>query len=156
MLNKMVLLVLMSIFCLLIQTTYSQHDHNSSEHIVEIILTKPTELMLENLWNMTLEHISGKNIKVCVLLLKAFVKEENDGLIIEATSEVFELPKGQHSYGYDTFKSGKISFKNMHYEQILARTSEFPEGKYTICVSAYEESGKLVGKETCITVLQEN
>jgi len=72
-------------------------------------------------------------------------------LIIEGKSKVFTVKPGRTNYTYNDFSGAEVKYNNGKYKEIILRTGNAPEGSYTICVTAFEESGEIAGMENCIT-----
>ncbi|NOS85370.1 MAG: hypothetical protein HOP31_09540, partial [Ignavibacteria bacterium] len=131
------------IFC----TVFSLHAQ--SDKIRIILKQPPPNLMgVGNMWDLTLDNTSGGDLKIYLL---GTATEDKDGLIIEGKSKVFTIKPGKTSYKYSDFSGAEIKYNNGRYKEIILRTGNAPEGNYTICVSAFNESGEVIGSENCIT-----
>jgi len=51
---------------------------------------------------------------------------------------------------YQDFKTGTVNWINKKYEEPIIRTGTAPSGTYTICMTAKNEQGDVVGMENCI------
>lgn len=135
---------LAAIFILLISVTNIHADK------IRIRLHQPPPNLMGvgNMWDLTLENTSSQDMKI---YLVGTASEEKDGLIIEGKSKVFTIKPGRTSYKYSDFSNAEVKYNNGKYKEILLRTGNAPEGTYSICVTAYEESGEVAGQENCIT-----
>ncbi|MBL8016472.1 MAG: hypothetical protein JNK43_04315, partial [Ignavibacteria bacterium] len=117
---------------------------------IRIILSQPPPNMLGvgDMWNLTLENTTKESMEIHV---GGIASEEKDGLIIEGKTKKFTIKPGRTSYKYSDFPGAEIKYNNGKYKEIILRTGNAPEGIYTICVTAYNESGEVVGQENCIT-----
>ncbi len=116
-----------------------------------IILLKqppPNQLGIGDLWNLELNNTTDRDLKIYV---KGTVTEENEGLIIEGKSKVFTVKAGKTNYKYKDFSNAEVKYNNSRYKEIITRTGNAPEGNYTICVTAYSETGETVSLENCIS-----
>ncbi len=113
---------------------------------VQIILHSPPPNMLGvgDMWNLTLENTTKSDLKIYVT---GTATEEKDGLIIEGKSKVFTIKPGRTNYTYNDFSGAEVKYNNGKYKEIILRTGNAPEGSYTICVTAFEESGEIAGME---------
>ncbi len=120
-----------------------------AQNQVEIILKQPppNQLGVGDMWNLELNNTSGKDIKI---YLTGTATEEKDGLIIEGKSKPFTIKPGRSTYKYNDFSGAEVKYNNGKYKEIILRTGNAPEGSYTICVTAFDESGTEVGRENCI------
>ena len=107
----------------------------------------PNQLGVGDMWNLELTNTNDKDIKI---FLTGTATEEKDGLIIEGKSKVFTLKPGRSTYKYNDFSGAEVKYNNGKYKEIILRTGNAPEGSYTICVTAFDESGTEVGREYCI------
>lgn len=107
----------------------------------------PNKLGVGDMWNLELTNTTDKEIKI---FLTGTATEEKDGLIIEGKSKVFTVKPGKTSYKYNDFSGAEVKYNNGKYKEIILRTGNAPEGSYTICVTAFDESGTEVGRENCI------
>jgi len=116
---------------------------------VQIILHSPPPNMLGigDMWNLTLENTTKSDLKIYVT---GTATEEKDGLIIEGKSKVFTIKPGRTNYTYNDFSGAEVKYNNGKYKEVILRTGNAPEGSYTICVTAFEESGEIAGMENCI------
>jgi len=96
---------------------------------------------------MSLRNTTGNEMKI---YLKGFASEEKRGMIVDGQSKLFNLPVGEKNYGYNDFKDGTVNWINKELQTILLRTGNAPSGNYTICVTAFNEEGEIVGQENCI------
>ena len=100
------------------------------------------------MWNLELTNTTDKDIKI---FLTGTATEEKDGLIIEGKSKVFTIKPGRSTYKYNDFSGAEVNYsKEGRYKESLIRQGKFPEGNYTICVTAFDEGGTEVGRENCI------
>jgi SdpC family antimicrobial peptide len=107
----------------------------------------PNQMGVGDMWNLELNNTTDKEINI---YLTGTATEEKDGLIIEGKSKVFTLKPGRSNYKYNDFSSAEVKYNNGKYKEIILRTGNAPEGSYTICVTAFDESGTEVGRENCI------
>lgn len=107
----------------------------------------PNMLGVADMWNLDLDNTSGGDMKI---YLTGTASEDKDGLIIEGKSKPFTIKPGRTSYKYSDFSGAEVKYNNGKYKEIILRTGNAPEGSYTICVTAYNESGEVVGLENCI------
>lgn len=123
--------------------------HAQSDKIRIILKQPPPNLMgVGNMWDLTLDNTSGGDMKIYLI---GTASEDKDGLIIEGKSRVFTIKPGKTSYKYNDFSGAEIKYNNGRYKEIILRTGNAPEGNYTICITAFNESGEVVGSESCIT-----
>jgi hypothetical protein len=117
---------------------------------IRIILKQPPPNMMgvANLWDLSLENTTNENLTVYLI---GTAIEEKDGLIIEGKTKEFTIKPGRSNYKYNDFSSAEVKYNNGKYKEIILRTGNAPEGNYTICVTAFGESGNEVGRENCIT-----
>lgn len=117
---------------------------------IKIILQQPLPNMLSvgDMWNLELTNTTNTEMKI---YLTGIATEEKDGLIIEGKSKVFTIKPGRNTYKYNDFSGAEVKYNNGKYKEIILRTGNAPEGSYTICVTAFDESGTEVGRENCIT-----
>ena len=108
----------------------------------------PNMLGVGDMWNLTLENTTKTDLKI---YLTGTATEEKDGLIIEGKSKVFTVKPGRTNYTYNDFSGAEVKYNNGKYKEVILRTGNAPEGSYTICVTAFEESGEIAGMENCIT-----
>lgn len=116
---------------------------------IRIILHRPppNQMDIGDMWNITLTNTTKEDLKI---YLTGTATEEKDGLIVEGKSKVFTIKPGKTSYKYNDFTGAEIKYNNSKYKEIMLRLGNVPEGSYTICVTAYEESGDIAGQESCI------
>jgi hypothetical protein len=128
----------------------SQLYSQSGPRSVSIRLQQPppNQLNISNLWRATLTNNTKAPIKI---YLEGFAEEEKGGRIVEGKTEVFTLPLGKKDYKYEDFKTGTVKWINKKYEEPIIRTGTAPSGTYTICMTAKNEQGEVVGMEQCIT-----
>jgi hypothetical protein len=107
----------------------------------------PNMLGVGDMWNLTLENTTKNDINI---YLTGTATEEKDGLIIEGKSKVFTVKPGKTNYKYNDFSGAEVKYNNGKYKEIILRTGNAPEGSYTVCVTAFEESGEVAGMENCI------
>lgn len=117
---------------------------------IRIILQQPppNRLGVVDLWSLSITNTTNEDLTIHV---GGVASEEKDGLIIEAKSKPFTIKPGTTKYKHTDFSSAEIKYNNGKYKEILMRTGNAPEGNYTICVTAYNESGEVIGQENCIT-----
>ncbi len=116
---------------------------------VRILLEHPPRNIMGvgDMWNLTLDNTTEKDMKV---YLTGTATEEKDGLIIEGKTKMFTLKPGKTSYKYNDFSGAEVKYNNGKYKEIILRTGNAPEGSYTMCVTAFDESGTEVARENCI------
>lgn len=116
---------------------------------VRIILHRPppNQMDIGDMWNITLTNTTKEDLKI---YLTGTATEEKDGLIVEGKSKVFTIKPGKTSYKYNDFTGAEIKYNNSKYKEIMLRQGNAPEGNYTICVTAFLESGDIAGQENCI------
>lgn len=107
----------------------------------------PGQMGVGDLWNLELTNITKENVKI---YLKGTATEEKDGLIIEGTSKMFTIKPGTTKYKYSDFSNAEVKYNNGKYKEIIIRTGNAPDGNYTLCVTAFEETGDIAGQENCI------
>jgi len=115
--------------------------------ILKLKQPPPNQLGIGDMWNLELNNTTDKEIKI---FLTGTATEEKDGLIIEGKSKVFTLKPGRSNYKYNDFSSAEVKYNNGKYKEIILRTGNAPEGSYTICVAAFDESGIELGRKNCI------
>lgn len=120
-----------------------------AQNQIDIKLKQPpsNQLGVGDMWNLELNNTSGKDMKI---YLTGTATEEKDGLIINGISKIFTVKPGKTNYKYNDFSGAEIKYNNSKYKEIILRTGNAPEGTYTICVTAFNESGTEVGRENCI------
>ncbi|MBZ0202499.1 MAG: hypothetical protein K8I03_05735, partial [Ignavibacteria bacterium] len=120
-----------------------------SQNQVDIKLKQPppNQMGVGDMWNITLTNTTKEDLKI---YLTGTATEEKDGLIVEGKSKVFTVKPGKSNYKYNDFSNAEIKYNNSKYKEIMLRTGNAPEGTYTICVTAFDESGTEVGRENCI------
>ena len=114
---------------------------------IKIKQPPPNMLGVGDMWNLTLENTTKNDLKI---YLTGTATEDKDGLIIEGKSKVFTVKPGKTNYKYNDFSGAEVKYNNGKYKEIILRTGNAPEGSYTICVTAFEESGEIAGMENCI------
>jgi len=116
---------------------------------IRIILKQPppNQMGIGDMWNITLTNTTKEDLKI---YLTGTATEEKDGLIVEGKSKVFTVKPGKSNYKYNDFSNAEIKYNNSKYKEIMLRQGNAPEGTYTICVTAYEETGDIAGQENCI------
>jgi len=107
----------------------------------------PGQLNASNLWRATLTNTSRNDMKIS---LEGYAEEQRDGRIVEGQTAVFKISPGDREYKYEDFKNGSVKWSNKKYETVLLRTGNAPAGTYTICMTAKDEEGNIVGMEQCI------
>lgn len=120
---------------------------NAQKVEIKLHQPPPNQLGVGDMWNLELTNTTDKDIKI---YLTGTATEEKDGLIIEGKSKVFTLKPGRSTYKYNDFSNAEVKYNNGKYKEIILRTGNAPEGSYTICVTAFDESGTEVGRENCI------
>lgn len=112
----------------------------------------PGQLNLHHLWRAKINNTSGNEMKI---YLEGYAEEEKNGRIVEGQTKVFMMPKGERTYQYEDFKTGSVRWfpQKTDYKTIIERTGTAPDGVYTICMTAKNESGDIVGLENCIIQL---
>lgn len=115
--------------------------------IIRLGRPPPDKLGVADMWNLEINNTSGNEVR---LYLKGTATEEKDGLIIEGTSKVFTVKPGKTNYKYSDFSNAEVKYNNGKYKEVILRTGNAPEGNYTICVTAFSESGEVLGQENCI------
>lgn len=135
--------ILLIIIALIAQNIYSQTDK------IRIILKQPppNQMGVGDMWNITLTNTTKEDLKI---YLTGTATEEKGGLIVEGKSKVFTIQPGKTSYKYNDFSGAEIKYNNSKYKEIMLRQGNAPEGNYTICVTAFLESGDIAGQENCI------
>jgi len=108
----------------------------------------PNKLGVGDMWNLELTNTTNAEMRI---YLTGTATEDKDGLIIEGKTKVFTIKPGRSTYKYNDFSGAEIKYNNGKYKEIILRTGNAPEGSYTICVTAFDESGTEVGREYCIT-----
>jgi len=121
--------------------------HADDKIKIKIKQPPPNMLGVGDMWNLTLENTTKSDLKI---YLTGTATEEKDGLIIEGKSKVFTIKPGRSTYKYNDFSGAEVKYNNGKYKEIILRTGNAPEGSYTICVTAFDESGNEVGRENCI------
>jgi len=106
-------------------------------------------LTLNHMYACDVENLTNENLKI---RLEGIMKEAEDGEIVKSKSGSFALgPKEKKSFNTSNVPGGgEYSWKNNKYKEILLRTGRAPSGSYTICVSAIDEGGNVVGQENCV------
>jgi hypothetical protein len=135
---------------MLLFITFGVMNVSYSDDKIRIILHQPPPNLMgvANMWDLTLDNTSGGDMKIYLI---GTATEDKDGLIIEGKCKVFTIKPGKTSYKYNDFSGAEIKYNNGRYKEIILRTGNAPEGNYTICVTAFDESGAEVGRENCIT-----
>ncbi len=137
-------LKVLAIISLLIASITNTHADK-----IRIILHQPppNQMGIGDMWNLELNNTTDKDMRI---FLTGTATEEKDGLIIEGKSKVFTIKPGRSNYKYNDFSGAEVKYNNGKYKEIILRTGNAPEGSYTICVTAFEESGEIAGQENCI------
>jgi len=84
--------------------------------------------------------------------LRGFVNEAEDGIIFEGSSSVITLPEKTSNINrrnLGNLKPFNTRFSSNDYEDYVTRTSEFPPGKYEVCVQIILASEERVIAESC-------
>jgi hypothetical protein len=134
------------LICILTNLSFSQ------QFPIQVTLHQPPpgQLNLHHLWRTTLNNTSDKEIKI---YLEGYAEEETDGRLVEGQTKLFTIKgKEKKDYQYEDFKTGSVNWfpKKVDYKEIITKTGTAPEGTYTICILAKNESGDIVGMENCI------
>lgn len=130
---------------LLIISVFSLHADDKIK--IKIKQPPPNQMGVSDLWNLELSNTTNAEMKI---YLTGTATEEKDGLIIEGKSKVFTIKPGRTSYKYNDFSGAEVKYNNGKYKEIILRTGNAPEGSYTMCITANDESGNEVGRENCI------
>jgi hypothetical protein len=133
--------------CLLLCLTVSTLSAQSDKIILKLYQPPPNKMGMKDIWKLSLENRTKAPVN---LYLEGNVTETKDGLLAVGKSRVISVKPGITLLGYDDFKGGSASWKNKKYEEIIMRTGNAPSGEYTICITAFNEEGDIVGEETCI------
>lgn len=142
---KTKLLSMISILLLIVAVNNSFTQQEKLD--IKLKQPPPNKLGVGDMWNLELNNKSRNDIKI---YLTGTATEEKDGLIIEGKSKVFTLKPGRSNYKYNDFSNAEVKYNNGKYKEIVLRTGNAPEGSYTICVTAFNEQGEVVGLENCI------
>jgi hypothetical protein len=121
--------------------------HADDKIKIKIKQPPPNMLGVGDLWNLELTNTTKSDLKI---YLTGTATEEKDGLIIEGKSKVFSIKPGRNTYKYNDFSGAEVKYNNGKYKEIILRTGNAPVGSYTMCVTAFDESGTEVGRENCI------
>jgi hypothetical protein len=84
--------------------------------------------------------------------LRGFVNEAEDGIVFEGSSSVITLPEKTSNINrrnLGNLKPFNTRFSSNDYEDYVTRTSEFPPGKYEVCVQIILASEERVIAESC-------
>ncbi|HAX50279.1 MAG TPA: hypothetical protein PK605_01110 [Ignavibacteria bacterium] len=135
---------LTAIFILLAAITSLHADEKIK---IKLHQPPPNQMGVGDLWNLELTNTTNAEMKI---YLTGTATEEKDGLIIESKTKVFTLKPGRSNYKYNDFSGAEVKYNNGKYKEIILRTGNAPEGSYTICVTAFDDSGTEVGRENCI------
>lgn len=116
---------------------------------ITIVLKKPLENVLgvNHMWEMDITNSTEQNINIYIT---GTVTEAIKGPIVSAKTKVLTIVPGTKQYGYNDFNGSDLDWKDKPTHDAFTATGSVPNGEYTICVMAYYEDGKAVGKEICI------
>lgn len=107
----------------------------------------PNQLGIKDLWKLditkTRDHVN--------IYLTGTATESKTGLIVSGKSKVFSVSPGTNTYSYEDFKRGEVNWIDKSIQEVILRTGSVPEGEYTICVTAFGETGEVLGIENCIS-----
>ncbi|MBZ0202733.1 MAG: hypothetical protein K8I03_06930 [Ignavibacteria bacterium] len=134
--------IIIFILCIAAVNLLAQNKVN-----IKIKQPPPNQMGVGDMWNITLTNTTKEDLKI---YLTGTATEEKDGLIVEGKSKVFTVKPGKSNYKYNDFSNAEVKYNNSKYKEIMLRTGNAPEGTYTICVTAYEETGDIAGQENCI------
>jgi len=146
MMKKLRIVLFLIVLCML---AFIAENTNAQTFPIKIKLHQPPpgQLNANNLWKATLTNTSGNEMKIS---LEGYAEEQSDGRIVEGQTAVFKISPGDREYKYEDFKNGSVKWSNKKYETVLLRTGNAPAGTYTICMTAKNEEGTIVGMEQCI------
>jgi len=132
---------------LIIAAGFTNLYAQSDKVLIKLSQPPPNKLGVGDMWNLELTNTTKSDLKI---YLTGTATEEKDGLIIDGKTKVFTIKPGRSTYKYNDFSGAEVKYNNGKYKEIILRTGNAPEGSYTICVTAYDESGTEVGRENCI------
>ncbi|MCF8358774.1 MAG: hypothetical protein K9H26_08460 [Prolixibacteraceae bacterium] len=136
---------LLILFVFLMHTLTAQESNIS----VEIIPPPPGELNLTSFNNAVI--VSNDGTDAAWVYLKGNVTEERDGVVLEASSEVIEIPPGVTYLNEDNAGPLTASY-NTNYRETLLRTGNAPAGFYTFCVRVIDAEMEYLLAEKCINI----
>ena len=100
----------------------------------------------------SIRAIITNNEEPLEVYLKGFVNEAEDGIVFEGSSSVTTLPEKTSNIdrrNLENLKPFNTRFSSSDYEDYVTRTSEFPPGKYEVCVQIILASEERVIAESC-------
>ena len=137
-----------AILLIAIMFAFYSSAHAQQKILLLLTMPAPDKLGVSDLWKMEVDNTSKETITV---IFEGYASEEKTGMIVEGTSKQIHISPGKHKYGYDDFKTGgQVNWKNNDMKNVLLGTGNASEGNYTICVTAKDSTGKIVGQERCI------
>lgn len=92
----------------------------------------PNQLKVADLWRITITNPTTLPIDV---YLHGTVTEQNDGHIVDATTERFTVRPGVTNVTAAQIGAIKVGRANGRYQSVIAQTGSAPTGSYTACVS---------------------
>lgn len=133
--KKTLIALVFSLFLLFI--TLKANIQSDGPIMLTLKIPPPEKLNLENFWGVTLTNNSGSEQSV---YLVGAASESKAGQIVKGTTVPFLLKTGTTILRIkDLPKTPDIEYtaSNPMYKESLARTGDFPEGQYEICVKVF-------------------
>ena len=133
--KKNITTLVLSLF--LIFLTLKANIQSDDPIILTLKIPPPGKLNMENFWGVTLTNNSGREQSVYLI---GTAIEKKDGQIAKGTTVPFLLKKGSNNIRIkELTKPPDIEYtaSDPRYKESLARTGDFPEGQYEICVKVF-------------------
>lgn len=93
------------------------------------------KLSIEDIWNATVVNSGAQTLKV--YLVGQFF-DKNNQPILEVYSKYFDLSSGVTNVSPYNTETSKLAFQNEMYRDIINKTGNFPNDKYTLCLKLIE------------------
>jgi len=114
----------------------------SSQVVVNLQAPPPNQIRIEDMWNLVLTN-AGEPVEV---YLHGTATERSSGLVIDATTSVFTLPRGSKRIRSADVGKVKVNHVNQSFEGVINRLSALPNGSYEICIEVIRASdGSIIG-----------
>jgi len=135
--------ILLIIIALIAQNIYSQSGK------IVIILKKPPPFLFytEDMFKLTIINPTQETYRV---YLRGISTELIEGLLVEASCNVFTVPPGVKNVKIADIGKVTIDKKNEKYKDVITRMGQLPTGNYDICVDVVDAAtGNILGTD-CI------
>lgn len=117
----------------------------NAQVIVKLDQPPPFKFKIEDLWKVTITNSSNS---VDVYLFATAVRIEDEKLLAEATSSVFNLPKGTKKVNAAEISPIDLKKYTDEIDKTLDRFGTLPDGDYRICVNVVSvESNSVIGSD---------